>query len=167
MINETIKTLKDNMSKIQINWRFGLILLAIVLLIVTIIYVYMKHVAPKMKPKYVQNEEFVDDDSKYAYMYLFSAEWCPHCNNLKKTGVWEKFTEQYNNTKINGYILNIQDIDCSDDTNQENKDMLNKYEIEGYPSIIIVKDGDDPSKAIKFDAKPTTDSLNQFVNSVL
>jgi thioredoxin-like negative regulator of GroEL len=40
---------------------------------------------------------------------------------------------------------------------------MDEYKVEGYPTIILVKD----SQPINFDAKPTEETLNQFLNSVL
>ena len=41
--------------------------------------------------------------------------------------------------------------------------MMNQYNIEGYPTIKLLKDG----QVIEYDAKPSKDTLNQFLNTVL
>ena len=41
--------------------------------------------------------------------------------------------------------------------------MMNQYNIEGYPTIKLLKDG----QIIEYDAKPSKDTLNQFLNTVL
>ena len=50
---------------------------------------------------------------------------------------------------------------------QEVKETLDKFNVDGFPSIKLLKDGDQPSQAIDYDAKPQIDSLNQFVSTVL
>ena len=86
---------------------------------------------------------------------------------MKKEGVWDEFTKANQGKTVNGYTLNIQEIDCSNDKDGEVKATLDKFNVDGFPSIKLLKDGDDPSQAIDFDAKPQTDSLNQFVSTVL
>jgi len=45
----------------------------------------------------------------------------------------------------------------------EIENTLDKFNVDGFPSIKLLKDGDQPSQAIDYDAKPQIDSLNQFV----
>jgi hypothetical protein len=40
---------------------------------------------------------------------------------------------------------------------------MNKYNIEGFPTIKLLKDG----QIVEFDAKPTRETLNEFLNTVL
>ena len=40
---------------------------------------------------------------------------------------------------------------------------MNKYKIEGFPTIKLLKDG----QVIEFDAKPTKENLTQFLNTAL
>ncbi len=158
-------------ANFKLDWKFFLIMLAVALLIGAIAYVYQKYVAPKLNPQYVANKEFVNESSsdkdKIAHMTLFSASWCPHCRNLKKSGVWDDFTRENNGKVVNGYKLNIQEVDASDDNNPQVKTLLDQYSVDGFPSIKLLKDGDNPNDAIDFDAKPEKDSLNQFVSTVL
>jgi len=159
-------------ANFKLDWKFFLIILSVAVLIGAIIYVYQNYVAPKLDPTYVANKEFTQgdgsgDNSKIAHIYLFSTTWCPHCRSLKKDGVWDDFTQKNQGKTVNGYTLNIQEIDCSNDKDAEIKSTLDKFNVDGFPSIKLLKDGDDPSQAIDFDAKPQIDSLNQFVSTVL
>jgi thioredoxin-like negative regulator of GroEL len=40
---------------------------------------------------------------------------------------------------------------------------MNQYGIEGFPTIKMLKDG----QIIEFDAKPTKENLEQFINTVV
>jgi hypothetical protein len=68
---------------------------------------------------------------------------------------------------VNGYMLNIQEVDASNDSDPRVKTLLDQYNVEGFPSIKLLKDSNNPSEAIDFDAKPEKESLNQFVSTVL
>ena len=41
--------------------------------------------------------------------------------------------------------------------------MMNQYNVEGYPTIKLVKDG----QVIEYDAKPSSETLRQFLNTVV
>ena len=157
-------------ANFKLDWKFFIIILSIAVLIGAIVYVYQNYVAPKLDPQYVANKEFVNgsrNEGKIAHIYLFSTSWCPHCRHLKKEGIWDQFTRDNQGKTVNGYTLNIQEIDCSNDKDQEVKETLDKFNVDGFPSIKLLKDGDQPSQAIDYDAKPQIDSLNQFVSTVL
>ena len=46
---------------------------------------------------------------------------------------------------------------------QENSSHNLQYKIEGFPTIKLLKD----NKVYDFDAKPTKDNLNNFINTVV
>ena len=90
-----------------------------------------------------------------------------HCRSLKNDGIWGEFMEKYDNKVVNGYNISVVEIDCTNDNDPDVKNVLDSYEIEGFPSIKLQKEGVSAENAIDFDAKPEMDSLNQFVSSVL
>ena len=103
----------------------------------------------------------VEEETKEAELLIFTVNWCPYCK--KAMPVWKKFEEEYNNKVINGYTVYFRTIDCTDEKNPEVKELLNKYDIDGYPTIKLIKDGE----AILYDAKPEFNSLQQFLQTVL
>ena len=46
---------------------------------------------------------------------------------------------------------------------EENPDMADKYKVDGYPTIKLVKG----NQVIEYDAKPTLENLKEFLNSTL
>ena len=68
----------------------------------------------------------------------------------------------YEGKNINGYHIKFTEIDCSSETAEVDQ-MMNKYNVEGYPTIKLLKDG----QIIEYDAKPSKDTLVQFLNTVL
>jgi thiol-disulfide isomerase/thioredoxin len=91
---------------------------------------------------------------------LFYVDWCPHCKTAKPA--WEELKSKYQNKTINGYNVLFKEINCTNETAEIEK-LINKFNIEGYPTIKLLKDG----QVIEFDAKPTKDTLNQFLNTAL
>ena len=150
-------------ARSYLSWKLFFIIVTIALLIAAIVYVYKNYLVPKMNPTYAPNKEFVDkdDDDKEAEIMIFTVDWCPYCK--KAMPVWDKFQKEYEGRKINGYTLYFRTINCTDENDAEVKDLLNRYNIDGYPTIKLVKDGE----PISFDAKPEFDTLQQFLQTVL
>ena len=63
---------------------------------------------------------------------------------------------------LNGYKVVFTDVNCTNESS-EVEQMMDKYKIEGYPTIKLLKDG----QIIEYDAKPSKDTLTQFLNTVL
>uniref|UniRef100_A0A6C0JF24 Thioredoxin domain-containing protein n=1 Tax=viral metagenome TaxID=1070528 RepID=A0A6C0JF24_9ZZZZ len=142
-----------------------IVIIAVVLFIILAIYYYYNHVSPKLKTSYHANREgeFGSSESgptKQAELMLFYADWCPHCKTAKP--IWNDLKTQYQNKTINGYQVIFTDVNCSTES-AETEQMMNKYNIEGFPTIKLLKDG----QIIEYDAKPTKETLNEFLNTVL
>lgn len=138
------------------------ILVGILFLIAALLY-YRYYVAPKLNPTYKANREVLDNDSasgKTAELLFFYTDWCPHCKTAKP--VWQEMKEEYQDRRINGYKVVFTDVNCTNESN-EVEQMMDKYKIEGYPTIKLLKDG----QVIEYDAKPSKDTLTQFLNTVL
>lgn len=100
------------------------------------------------------------DGSKAGELTLFFATWCPACKSIKPE--WEQFRNDYSNKKINGVILLIKEIDCSE-PDPETDDIMNQYSITGFPTIKLTYNG----TITELQQKPTYDNLVNFVNSTL
>ena len=98
--------------------------------------------------------------NRSATLLFFFADWCPHCKAAKP--IWNDLKEEYESKTVNGYRIVFTEIDCSEET-PEVESQMNRYKIEGYPTIKMVKDG----QVIEFDAKPTKENLHKFLNTVL
>jgi thiol-disulfide isomerase/thioredoxin len=141
------------------------IIISIIILITLAIYYYY-YVVRKFKTTYHANNEgknineSLNGQDKQAELLFFYADWCPHCKTAKP--VWEKLKEQYQNKMVRGYHIIFTEVNCTNET-AETEQMMNKYNIEGFPTIKLLKDG----QIIEFDAKPTSETLNEFLNTVL
>lgn len=139
--------------------KFIAIILIAALFIVLAIYVYRNDVRQRKPLTHDENKaspvETLDD--KRADLYLFYTDWCPHCKKTKPE--WVQLKKKYENgKKVNGYTLNFIDVDC-----EANKDLADKFDINGYPTIKLVKG----NQVIEFDAKPDVKTLEQFLSTVL
>ena len=104
------------------------------------------------------NEEEMSNQT--ANLMLFYVDWCLHCKTAKPE--WNALKEEYDGKVINGYTLVFEEYNCTTES-AEIEELVNKYKIEGYPTIKLVKDG----QVIEFDAKPTKSTLEQFLTTVL
>jgi thiol-disulfide isomerase/thioredoxin len=142
-----------------------LVIVSVIFFIVLAIYYYYNHVSQKFKPRYHANMEDQNGStssgpSKQAELMLFYADWCPHCKTAKP--IWNDLKTQYQNKTINGYQVLFTEVNCTSES-AETEQMMNKYNIEGFPTIKLLKDG----QIIEYDAKPSKDTLNEFLNTVL
>ena len=115
----------------------------------------------KVKTGFNANREHGNTEpSKEADLLFFYADWCPHCKTAKPE--WDALKKENEGKVINGYSVIYTEYNCVDPS-PELEDLMNKYEIKGYPTIKLIKDG----QVIDYDAKPTTSTLNQFLTQVL
>ena len=139
------------------------IIIAVVILFALVDgFYYYYYILPEMKAKYHPNSERVPEgeNGNTAELLFFYADWCPHCKTAKP--IWNDLTVEYENKTINGYKVLFTEINCSEETAEVDK-MMNQYNVEGYPTIKLLKDG----QVIEYDAKPSKDTLIQFLNTVL
>lgn len=143
---------------------FLLLLFAAVLIGVSV-YIFKTYISKKINPTYVDNSEFVENkdlvkDEKEATLYFFHVNWCLYCK--KAMPEWEDFKTDYDNKVIQGYKLILKDYECSDEDDEEINALMDKYDVEGYPTIILVKNGAHE----KFEANPTYKTLEEFVKTM-
>jgi len=103
------------------------------------------------KKKYNPNNEFIPNN-KTGELMLFYAEWCPHSTIAKKK--WYDYKEKYDGN----YAMSFTEIDCDKNTN-----LADSYNIDSYPTIILVVDG----KKYIYDAEMNDETLTQFINTIM
>ena len=137
-----------------------IIVVAVILFIVLAALYYFYYVAPQSKFQVNTNAKNSNSPTNSAELLFFYADWCPHCKTAKP--IWNELKTQYTNKTINGYQVVFTEINCSEETAEVDK-MMNQYNVEGYPTIKLLKDG----QVIEYDAKPSKETLTQFLNTVL
>ena len=154
---------KSSVTKSITKHKWSLVkILGIMLVLGIIVYVfYIKVIKPITQPGYKANKEIIDTgvdspDSDIIDIFYFYTTWCPYCKKARPE--WDKFRSQWEDSGFSGYTVNFAEIDC--DVNEAAAD---KYNVDGYPTIKMVKN----KKVIDYDAKPELSSLNQFLKSSL
>jgi thiol-disulfide isomerase/thioredoxin len=146
----------------KFSWSTIIYIVLVILLLMITYYYYTQWV--KSKPAYNANRENGTDEStgsnKQAELMLFYVDWCPHCKTAKPE--WENLKSTYENKTINGYNIIFTEYNCTNET-AEIEELMNKYKIEGYPTIKLLKE----NQVIEYDAKPTKSTMEQFLNTVL
>jgi thiol-disulfide isomerase/thioredoxin len=142
-----------------IKYWWGMLLLIILGFLGYVIY--KQYIDNKTTFKANRENETVDPNSnKTATMMLFYVDWCPHCKTAKPE--WENLKTEYEGKNINGYTLVFMEYNCTAES-PENEELMNKYKIEGYPTIKLLKD----NQVVEYDAKPTKSTMEQFLHTVL
>ena len=105
---------------------------------------YLKYKAKYMELK--KQQYIMKGGSDTNTLYLFKAEWCPHCVNFTET--WD-FLQKDMKGKVN-FIAYDADKD---------KDIIKKYNVEGFPTLMLkTKD-----KVIEYVGERNIDGIKQFV----
>ena len=127
--------------------KWLLIGLSIIFIIIAV-FVYRSFMKKK---DYNPNNEFVRND-KIGQLMLFYADWCPFSQTTLKQ--WYTYKENYNGS----YSISFTEIDCEKNTN-----LADDYNIESYPTIILLVDG----KKYIYDAEMNDATLTQFINTIM
>jgi thiol-disulfide isomerase/thioredoxin len=156
------------------NQRYLMIFFLTFLFVVVAVYAYRRVIKPRMERVYAYNDKQVEgfnsssetgsgsalDEIKqgHADLYYFYTEWCPHCKKAKPVmEELSKYLEERNN-EIHGVKVNFIQVNCEKD-----KQLANKFEVEGYPTIKMSYNG----RVIEYDAKPDIDVLKEFLDTSL
>lgn len=83
-------------------------------------------------------------------LILFKADWCGHCNNFKP--VWNKIQNTLNNQ------VNIKTYDADTSTH---KSHFEKYNVQGFPTLILVHN----NKIIEYSGSRDLESITDFVKN--
>lgn len=87
-----------------------------------------------------------ESDASFKFFYV---DWCPHCKTAKPE------FESCANTSVN-----FETINCE---SPENAELIKGYDIEGYPTIILEKDG----VKIPYEGDRSTTAMESFLNDQL
>ena len=144
-----------------------LIIVSLLIIVGVAVYYYFYVISPRIQTKFRDHSTLQEEAKKMgaggkgdAEIILFHVDWCPHCKTAKPE--WDSVSNEYDGKDVNGYTLQFTEVNCTEES-PEIQEMIEKYNIEGYPTIKLIK-GD---QVIDFEAKPTKDTLTQFIKTVL
>lgn len=142
--------------------RIILVIFILIIFIIVGVYGYRRFYSVPEKTRDFKDVANANRRNPQIQIYLFWADWCPHCKKAKPE--WVAFSQEYDGKIVNNYEIQTTDIDCSDPNGQDPQvqNMLAEYRVNSYPTIIALKD----SQVVGFDAKITKSSLDQFVESL-
>jgi thiol-disulfide isomerase/thioredoxin len=126
---------------------------------------------PKLNPDFVANKEFEsgggDSEEKYkeARLMYFYADWCPHCKAAKPhvDEIKSIYDASSSGKRVNDYAIYFEYVDCSDSNDAVVIEKMDKYNVEGFPTIKLKYDG----KVADMDAKPDKETIELFLNTML
>ena len=158
--------IKSTVKNMFSSKKFFIIIALLCLFIGAAFYVYNTYVAPKLNPTFVSNREFTNENTPEsngtAEFYFIYAKWCPH--SKKVMPIWEELKDKYDGKVVNKFPVIFKELD-GDKQEKEIDEFSRNFnkKIEGYPTIIIVKE----NEVIEFDANPTHEHLEEFLNTTL
>ncbi|VEN62587.1 unnamed protein product [Callosobruchus maculatus] len=85
----------------------------------------------------------------------FFAPWCGHCKRLSP--IWDNLAEKFGKTND----VHISKVDC---TLTANKQLCNDENIEGFPTLILYRDG---IRISEYSGTRTLEDLSDFVSKHL
>ena len=96
------------------------------------------------------------DAGKGINVTICKAEWCGHCK--KAAPEFKKLVDASPITLKNGIKATVNMLDAD-----QNKEEIKKYNVRGYPSILIIKDGEQP---MEYPGERTHQGVVDFLNSL-
>ena len=164
----TIDNLKKKAYDIMTNRQVIMILGISIIFIGVIFWVYGNYIAPKINPDYDANNEYIydkkaeDNVNKYVTITMFKTAWCPHCKAALDAsgGGWALASRAL--PRSNGYHINWEIIDGEkDEKKMKSFEKIYNVEIDGYPSIFLVKD----NNIIEFNSQITPSNQENLVST--
>ena len=152
-------------------WPYKRILLIVFLLILFIIagaYAYQWYAVPKINPPKYDDVANADRRQNTADLLFFYAQWCPHCKTSGSTwaaltGKPNEFPYQSSTMQVNGRLVNLIAIDCTDTDDPKVSSEINKYKIEHYPTVKLAVD----NEIYEFEGSISEYSMNKFMTTII
>jgi len=149
---------KDTLIKYALPIIIGVIAISV---IIWFIYSYaIKKSNVGFKPNSEHILQNSGGSSNECEILIFSTTWCPHCKKAKP--IWEEVKQEYSGKTVNGHTIIFTEVDCTNESPDVSR-MMDKFKIEGYPTVKMVKDG----QIIEFDANVTKSNMEQFINTAV
>tara|TARA_Y100001970_G_C14198075_1_gene839355 strand:+ start:1550 stop:1966 length:417 start_codon:yes stop_codon:yes gene_type:complete len=90
-------------------------------------------------------------------LVLFYADWCPHCTSFKPD--WDEVA----NTSNNGSIKKLISVNVGDNSS-ESKKVMKEYNVEGFPTIILIDQTSSSKKMNVYEGGRDKTSLQTYVS---
>jgi thiol-disulfide isomerase/thioredoxin len=111
-------------------------------------------------PAAYAREGFASSDTSNIEVLFFNVDWCPHCVRAKPE--WAKFVDKYSGNSNITFVGDKEGVNCTNNDDSQVKDMIQKYNIEHFPTVYFVKDG----QKTEYQGKVSADNLEEFMNKL-
>lgn len=160
MPKKSAKRISPRSSKKTDNNTLIVCILVIILIAVAIFYLVKRNKKVKegfeSAPMELNNlTEKPNPKEGDLVIVLFYVDWCPHCVSTKPE--WNKLVNKMNNQKVNGNNVNV--VACNAEGSTAEKEFANENNIEGYPTIKLVKEND----VVDYNGARNVESLEEFI----
>ena len=140
--------------------RIILIIALIILFVIAGYFAYIWYAVPKIDKKPYDDIANVNRRNKSADIFFFHADWCPHCKAAQPE--WTTFHNKYDKQVVNGYIINCNDVNCTNSDDPAIQASIQQFKVEHFPTVKMMKD----DYTVDFDAKISAESLEKFITAV-
>lgn len=141
-----------------LSWPILIVLFLMGCVGAVVLFLLFKKYGSRIKIMEGLTSTTMDSPDDGTQLLFFSTDWCPHCKVAQPE--WDKLVSKYEEQLINGKPVIFTHYNCTTET-EDIKKLITQYNISGYPTVKLLKDG----QVIDFDAKPTEASLTQFLQA--
>ena len=126
----SLKMMKNKMKKINVT---NVLVLVLCLLVLVLVYrmCFSKSEGMTTKSCEAFEDSVKSEDKKLALVY---ASWCGHCKKMKPE--WEEASKDLDQSKDL-----MPSVDVGEGT-KEDKELMKKYDIKGFPTILMFENGE-------------------------
>ena len=124
-------------------------LIILVIILGGLFYVYDKFLKESFEGFETESGNLDNQVKSGTKLVLFYADWCGHCKKIKP--VWDETADE-----VNGDEIKMIKVNCGEGT-EKDQEVMKKYSIEGYPTIIKFVNG----KASMYNGDRDSDSFKE------
>ena len=118
-------------------------------LVIAVVIIYVCWLLYKLVKYSLFNTGYLENFGNPKTMYYFHMNGCGHCK--KFSPIWDQFTGKYNGP-----------VELKKMERAEAGNLLEKYEVQGFPTVILV---DDKGEKKEFNDDRTVSALESFVKN--
>jgi len=101
-------------------------------------------------------EDFEQEISGQKVLVLFHADWCGHCKKFMPQ--WDKMSKEINDSESDVKLIKVECGDASN--NKKHAEIMKKYSIKGYPTILFF---DESGNHSEYEGDRSKDGITQFL----
>jgi len=131
----------------------------VILVLALFFYIFVSTSESSIIVSEVSKEKFsnsIEKNSNLIKVYNFNTSWCGY--SVRFQPEWEKFEKE---VKARDDLSNVRAYDIKCD-NASNKQMCTDYEVPGFPTVIIEKDG----KKIDYNGERSAEAIIETIKNL-